>query len=112
MEKHKMVMHFIYVAINVTGDNLDQDYPAVADLPPGYHDQFMSEADSPRVYGVEGTPLNFSRCESPLSQMSFNEDIDSRDKTMIQNTSTPGKLQLIFQGKCWVSFDIGAPEVK
>lgn len=61
------------------------------------HDDFLEETDSPKVYGVEGTPLNFSRCESPLSQMTFNEDFDfNPDSTLIGDhiTSTPGMQQI------------------
>ena len=60
-------------------------------------DDFLEETDSPRVYGVEGTLLNFSRCESPLSQMTFNEDIEfNPDSTLIGDhiTSTPGVQQI------------------
>ena len=61
------------------------------------HDDFLEEADSPKIYGVEGTPLNFSRSESPLSQMTFNEDFEfNPDSTLIGGhiTSTPGMHQV------------------
>ncbi len=60
-------------------------------------DQFLEETDSPRVYGVEGTPLNFSRCESPLSNMTFHEEFDMDPDNMVHlglATSTPGVQQM------------------
>ncbi len=40
-------------------------------------DDFYGGGDSPRKFATEGTPLNFSRAESPLSDMSFGTEPDT-----------------------------------
>ncbi len=55
-----------------------------------YHDRFSEETDSPRVYGVEGTPMNFSRAESPLSHMNMSEFEFNPESPASHSTGTPG----------------------
>ena len=52
-------------------------------------DDFYGGGDSPRKFATEGTPLNFSRAESPLSDMSFGTEPDGAQNPIVAPLPRP-----------------------